>query len=343
MKREKQSVKKMDLYEYEEKYVNKENYQSAKSVIYLVLTALGILVAIALVDFTFKAYQIYPYLGYGAGVVSLVVLVVFYVIPVAKLLNKKSFEVDVSRHNVKRAQRHNKQLRKELAQKFVDFNKTVENASWYSSEKVDALEYALLSKDDNLIKVALTDLYHTDVKKAGRKLIFDSARDVGIGSALSQNATLDTLVVATVNLKLIKDLVFLFGFRPTYPKLLKIYRNVMVNSLLAMGISNFAPGTSIANTVGGFIKSIPLLGDAVATVIDASVQGLANSITTAIIGFQTMEVLKKEYHLQNLLSDLDLGDYEENVKNLAGQLLENMKQDNSKDKKEKANAKKDVA
>lgn len=330
-----QQPKKMDLYEYEEKYVNKQNYKNVKTFIYLVLTALGILVAVTLVDFSYKSYQLNQYLGYGVIAISVLVFIFFYLVPCCKLMNVKSFEIDVSRHNVKKAIKHNKSLRKELAEKFVDFNKNVENGSWYSSEKMDAIEYALLSKDDELIKTALTDVYQTDVKKQGSKLVFNTAKDVAIGTALSQNATLDTLVVATANLKMIKDIVFLYGFRPTYPRLLKIYGKVMTNSLLAMGVANFNAGTSIANAVGGFFKGIPLLGEVVATAIDCSVQGMANGVATTIIGFQTIEYLKKEYNLQNVLDKVDLGNYDESVKNITSKLLESLNDKQQKSKQDK--------
>ena len=145
MKKDQENFKKMDLYEYEEKYVSKQNYKSAKTIIHLVVGALGILVCGVLLDVVYKAFQIHQYVGYGASVVAVLVLIFLYLVPVSKIFRMKSFEIDVTRYNVKKAKKHNVLMRKELAEKFVDYNKNVANGSWYSSKRVDALEIALAS------------------------------------------------------------------------------------------------------------------------------------------------------------------------------------------------------
>ena len=53
-------------------------------------------------------------------------------------------------------------------------------------------------------------------------------------------------------------------------------------------------------------KGIPFLGTAISALVDSSVQGLANGTMTAVIGFQTIKYLNKEYRLQNILDGIEL-------------------------------------
>ena len=63
--------------------------------------------------------------------------------------------------------------------------------------------------------------------------------------------------------------------------------------------------------MGDVVKGIPLLGTAISTIIDSSVQGLANGALTAVIGFQTIKYLAVEYKLQDILDGIELEEEEE--------------------------------
>ena len=131
-------------------------------------------------------------------------------------------------------------------------------------------------------------------------------------SAVSQSSNLDTAMVAMVNLQLIKDLVYLYGFRPSDAKLAKIFAAVIRNSLIAYGVS--AAGSQVGNTVAKTVsamKGIPFLGSIIGMVVDSSVQGLTNGTLTTVIGYQTINYLNAEYKLQNVLDGIEVAETQE--------------------------------
>ena len=131
-------------------------------------------------------------------------------------------------------------------------------------------------------------------------------------SAVSQSSNLDAAMVAMVNLQLIKDLVYLYGFRPSDAKLAKIFGAVIRNSLIAYGVS--AAGSQVGNTVAKTVsamKGIPFLGSIIGMVVDSSVQGLTNGTLTTVIGYQAIKYLNTEYKLQNVLDGIEVAETQE--------------------------------
>ena len=132
-------------------------------------------------------------------------------------------------------------------------------------------------------------------------------------SAVSQTSKTDALLVAVVNLQMIKDIVFLYGFRPSDARLLRIFSAVIRNSLVAFGLGGLRIGNGIVKTMGDAAKGIPILGSVISVLVDSSVQGLANGTLTAIIGFQTIRYLNTEYRLQNILDGVEIAETEEEL------------------------------
>ncbi len=151
-------------------------------------------------------------------------------------------------------------------------------------------------------------------------MIFQSSMKSAMYSALSQDKRIDSLMIAVVNLQMIKDIVFLYGFRPSEPRLVRIFVSVVKNSLVAYGLGGVKIGNGIVRTMGDAVKGIPLLGEVIATVVDSSVQGLANGTLTAVIGFQTIKYLSTEYRLQNILDDVDVAETEEELEETCEEL-----------------------
>ena len=124
-----------------------------------------------------------------------------------------------------------------------------------------------------------------------------------------QSEKVDTLIVTVTEINLIKKLVFLYGYRPNDAQMLKIYKAVITNALLAYGVqsatSSIAGG--IGKLIGGAAKEIPFIS----TVIGSVTDGTINATLTAIIGFQTIRYLKREYKLQEILDGVEIEDSEE--------------------------------
>ena len=83
--------------------------------------------------------------------------------------------------------------------------------------------------------------------------------------------------------------------------------------------------------MGNVANSIPILGSAIGTVIDSSLQGVINSTLTVVIGFQTKKYLKDEYRLQDILDGIDIPDNDEEE----AKMMEEVKNEFSKNQTKK--------
>ena len=204
-------------------------------------------------------------------------------------------------------------MRYKIASKIVELCNTVAGVGWYDSATVEKLEAGVKYHDHGVIKEQLTALYTGSVKRSVREIIFKSSLKSAMYSALSQDSKIDSMMIAVVNLQMIKDIIFLYGFRPSDAKLVKIFGAVVRNSMVAYGLGGLKIGNGIARTVGDAAKGIPFLGSVISVLVDSSVQGLANGTLSAVIGFQTIKYLNTEYRLQNILDGVEVTETEEEL------------------------------
>lgn len=304
---------KMTIYEYEEKYVKRQNVKAAKTILYLLTALIGVFFVWCFFSISKMVYDFHPYAGYAAAAVSVVLFIFFYIVPIVKIYRSEHFITNVNYKSAARAKRHNKKTRYEIASKIVDLSNTVAGVGWYDSLTVEKLEAGVKFHDDTVIKQQLTALYTGSVKKSAKQVILQSSLKSAMYSALSQDKKIDTMMIAVVDLQMIKDIIFLYGFRPSEARLVKIFAAVVKNSLVAYGLGGVKIGNGIVHTMGDAIKGLPLLGEVISTVVDSSVQGLANGTLTAVIGFQTIKYLSTEYKLQNILDDVEIVETEEEL------------------------------
>lgn len=306
---------KMTFDEYKEKYTKPENTKAIKFGLFMFVASIGIIVFTCLLLVVLKVFEINEYAGYVSIGVALLIFIFFYIVPVAQIHKHRPFITNVNNRTVRNAQKHNRQLRNEISDMMIDFVAKVEGLSWYDENLVGKLAIARQTNDDSGVKSLLTQIYDTGVKKQADKIISAHAVKVGLITAASQSDKLDAAFVAVYELSLIKDLVYLYGFRPSDAKLLKIYRTVVVNSLLAYGVS---AGTTnlISKGLSATFEGLPLLGTLISTAIASATQGIVNGVMTGIIGVQTKRYLIKEYHLQDILDSVELDNPEEDNKML---------------------------
>ena len=302
---------KMTIYEYEEKYSRRQNTKGARRWLSFLIAAIGVALFAILFYISFRVWESNNIAGYITGGVCLLLFILFYIVPLVRILRTGAFITNVNVFGARKAQRHNRKLRRSVSEKIIDFTAKVDGVGWYDSETVGKLAIALRTDDDEAIKKHLTSLYRGSVKKSAKALIMKSSLKSAAYSALSPAAKVDAVLVVIVNIQLIKDLVFLYGFRPSDAKLVKIFATVLHNSLVAYGLSGMHIGSSVAQSMGNTVRSIPILGTAIAAIVDSSVQGLANGTLTTVIGYQTIKYLNKEYKLQNILDGVDVSESQE--------------------------------
>ena len=317
--------KKMTIYEYEQKYAKRQNLRGARLVLKLLAAALGVLIFAMLFFVVKDLWVIHMYAGIAGTVVAVILFICLYIVPLVKIMKTGYFEVNVNAKTARAAQKHNKRVRHEIADKIIEVTSKVEGVGWYDSQVVGALAIAVNSGDEEGIKLSLTELYTGSVKKSAKALISKSSLRCATYSALSQSNKVDSLLVAFLNLQLVKDLVYLYGFRPSDAKLVKIFARVLQNSLIAYGLGSAKIGNSIVKSMGDAVRSIPLLGSAISVIVDCSVQGLTNGVLSAVIGYQTIKYLNDEYKLQEILDGVEIADNEEDFKETCAEIEKELK------------------
>lgn len=300
---------KLTIDEYIEKFSSPRNSKDIKQYIVLLISTIGIIIASMLFVFVKNMFEINEILGYVAIGVSCLLFIILFVIPVAKIATNPQFITNVNKDNASHAKKHNKRVCEEIADKMIEISITSDGGSWYSENKIAPLAIARSRKDFGSLKSALTEIYNTDVKNAANKLIRDVAFQVGVTTSISQSEKVDTLIVSIAELNLIKKIVYLYGYRPNDAQMLKIYKSVLSNALLAYGIQSATTSIAggIGKLIGGAAKEIPIIS----TVIGSVTDGTINGTLTAIIGFQTIKYLKREYKLQDILENIDVEESEE--------------------------------
>ena len=322
----------MTIYDYEEKYVRRQNARGARLLLFLIITLIGLFIVWCLLSITMQLWQLNEYAGYVAAGIAAVLFIFIYIVPVVKILRSEYFITNVNSRHAAHARRHNKRLRRSIAERIVDFNASVDGAGWYDDKLVGDIEVALKSNDDSAIKGALTALYSGRIKKTAREMIFKCSLKSAAYSALSQSSKIDAALVIVVNLQLVKDIVFLYGFRPSDARLVRIFAAVVQNALIAYGLGSVKIGNGIVKTMGDAAKGIPFLGTAISALVDSSIQGLANGTMTAVIGFQTIKYLNKEYRLQNILDGIDISETDEEFRETCNELEKELRHPSSRGK-----------
>ncbi len=320
-----ESVGKMTIYEYEQKYVKRQNVKGAKMFLRIFAAIIGVFLFVLLFLVAMRVYDLNKIAGYIAGGVCLVIYILIYIVPLIKIMRAPYFMTNVNAQTAASAQRHNRKVRQEIADKMINFTARVEGAGWYDSELVGKLAIARNAGDEETLKETLTALYKGSVKKTAKSLIMKSSMRSAMYSALSQSEKIDAALVIAVNMQLIKDLVFLYGFRPSDVKLAKIFVGVIKNSMIALGLGGLNVGNAVVKTMGDAVKGIPILGTIISTIVDSSVQGLANGTLTALIGYQTIRYLNTEYNLQNILDGIDVSESETELQETCTELETQLK------------------
>ncbi|MBE6136053.1 MAG: DUF697 domain-containing protein [Erysipelotrichaceae bacterium] len=320
---------KMSFEEYKARYTKPENGKLIKAGLVFLIGGIGVIVFTCLFLICLRVYEINDIAGYVAIGVSVLIFIFLFIVPVTKIHKMKYFITNVNDRTVRNAQKHNKQLRTEIADKMIDYNAKVEGATWYNEKLVGELAIARVSNNDKQIKSLLGQIYDGDVKKQSRKLIRDHALKIGLVTMFSQSQFVDTAFVAVYELGLIKDLVYLYGFRPSDSKLMKIYLTVLTNSLTAYGISatssNFVGG--IANSISNAVSKVSALSSVISVVVSSTIQGVVNASLSVIIGLQTREYLLHEYHLQDVLDEIEFEEVDEKemINEVKTEILKNAK------------------
>jgi uncharacterized membrane protein len=253
-----------------------------------VLIGIGSLIVIFLIllgnilDVGEKLRGVHSYLEYGFYGLS--VLLVYFLIlnPIRVIVFSPTFTVDAMLSDD--AQRH---------KIYKDATKVLLNNENIPDEDKELLRNSMNNHND--IKQALQTVFNTTIKKNINEAIVQNSKSVLVTTALSQNGNLDMLSVLIINLKMIREIVELSGFRPSYPYLAKLSVNVLVTSLIAEGIEDVDVTEYMPTKISETITDVPFLK----TISSSIVGGVANSMLTCRVGVVTQKYLYNDNKLLN--------------------------------------------
>ena len=310
------------IYDYEENSIKQEDRNSFGYVIKLIIVVFGLFIISLLLNISDRIRNF----NQLAGIVSLVIFAVlflyFYVRPILNIYGMLYFESKTMNKNSKIANAHNIKTRKKIAEHIINFNQNVKDADWYDRGLVKELKIAVDENDNNKIYSILTKLMNGSIKKASNRMIVTSAVQSGVYSAIVPSQQLDAILVAGVNFKMIRDILFLYGFRPTNARLMKIFLNSIIGSLAAYGIEGSGIGSFLAK-LGS--RAIPVINESSSFLVDAGVQAFTNGTLTMWIGYKAIDYLKKEYKLQVVLGDIDVLDDDKEFNDTRKEVVDELK------------------
>ena len=100
-------------------------------------------------------------------------------------------------------------------------------------------------------------------------------------TAVSQSSFIDSLAVLVNNFKMVKKIVVLCGFRPTFYRLAKLYINIIASSLIADGLQKLDVSALISTSIQGTGKVLT----------NSTINGITNAFFMLRTGMLTRHYL----------------------------------------------------
>jgi hypothetical protein len=218
--------------------------------------------------------NIHVYVEYGFYVLSAILLYVLIINPVRIIVFAPTFSVemiledDLKRHSVY------KKAAKRLLENPV-----------LTDEDKERLRNALHNRKK--LREELTYVFKTTINDEIHEVIIKNSKNVLISTALSQNGNLDMISVVMLNLKMIKEITILTGFRPTTPKLAKLSLNVLSTAIVSEGLNEADISELLPNKISETLTDLPLIK----TLSNSIMSGVANALLTCRVGLITEKYL----------------------------------------------------
>lgn len=251
--------------------------------IFWYLAAIGFIILFMLMllssilDVGDRLTNISPYLAYAFYGLTVILVYALILRPVHIILFSPTFSVQTT---LDHEETSNKNFR--LYKKVV---KRLLTEDYIPEEEKEKLKETL--NDKALLQGSLHHTFNKFVKKEINKRIKKNAKTVMISTAISQNGRLDFFTIIVVNLKMIKELVEMCGFRPSYKNLSKLTLNVFTTALIAEGLENVDINDVLPASTLNTLGEIPLIKPVMSSVT----QGVSNALLTLRIGIVTRKYL----------------------------------------------------
>ena len=253
-----------------------------------ILIGIGVLIIISfillsnIISVGERLRSIHVYLEYGFYGLSAILVYALIINPIRIIVFSPTFTVDAMLVDTTKKHKIYKDAAKVLIAKDTIPDKDREMLS------------KCLNSHDDLAK-GLQQVFDTSIKEQTREAIVRNSKSVLITTALSQNGNLDMLSTLVINLRLIREIVEISGFRPSYPYLAKLSLNVLVTSLIAEGIEDIEISEYLPTKFSETITDVPFLK----TISSSIIGGIANAMLTCRVGVVTQKYLYNDNKLLN--------------------------------------------
>ncbi len=269
-------------------------------------------------------YQIHQVVGIVVAITLLVIYTILYIILLVQIFSKHSFDLEFKKNqNNYFSEKNNNKVRWEIARNikdqsvvlnYLDKKKNQEFVPAKEAKKVEDFTKIIQlaqkypkgnpkcnSQDSLDLASCLTNSMEKDgvIYKKAKSIILKNSISTGCLTALSNNAVVDMSIVAIKNMQMIKDLIWLYGFRPTNYEMNKIVLKVIRNVCISIGLNTFQGSTNLFATA---LKksSDNFLVQLLSQTFIAGTQFLGNGAMTYLVGKYTVNVLLNQYHMQDV-------------------------------------------
>lgn len=280
-------------------------------------------------------YQMNEIAGIIVAIALLIAYTTCFIVIIVKIFSKHSFDLEFQkRKDGHYSERNNNKVRWEIAKNIVDQSVVLNYLDKMDDKKVltskEVEKIASFRELQNLVNkypgnkipsslkedsINLAESLAISMRKDGviyqkaKSLILKRSLSTGCLTALSQNTIVDASVVVVKNMQLIKDLIWLYGFRPTNAEMTKILEKVVKSVCLSIGLNTMQNGTNMAGKI--FNKDsnnflVQVLGQA----LNMGAQFIGNGAMTYMVGKYTINALLRQYRVQDIYRLKSLDDYE---------------------------------
>lgn len=280
-------------------------------------------------------YQMNEIAGIVVAIALLIAYTTCFIVIIVKIFSKHSFDLEFQkRKDGHYSEKNNNKVRWEIAKNIVDQSVVLNYLDKMDDKKVltskEVEKIASFREMQNLVNkypgnkfpsshkedsINLAESLAISMRKDGviyqkaKSLILKRSLSTGCLTALSQNTMVDASVVVVKNLQLIKDLIWLYGFRPTNAEMTKILEKIVKSVCLSVGLNTMQNGTNMAGKI--FNKDsnnflVQVLGQA----LNMGAQFIGNGAMTYMVGKYTINALLRQYRVQDIYRLKSLDDYE---------------------------------
>lgn len=325
----------LDFINYQEEVTHSKEKKRNRTILITLSVALYLLGLGVFAIIVQTIYQMNEIAGIVVAIALLIAYTTCFIVIIVKIFSKHSFDLEFQkRKDGHYSERNNNKVRWEIAKNIVDQSVVLNYLDKMDDKKVltskEAEKIASFREMQNLVNkypgnkipsshkedsINLAESLAISMRKDGviyqkaKSLILKRSLSTGCLTALSQNTMVDASVVVVKNMQLIKDLIWLYGFRPTNAEMTKILEKIVKSVCLSIGLNTMQNGTNMAGKI--FNKDsnnflVQVLGQA----LNMGAQFIGNGAMTYMVGKYTINALLRQYRVQDIYRLKSLDDYE---------------------------------